>query len=59
MKRHKLAVAAHIVLLNERHELLLLLLRRRGTGYMDGWWSIPAGHLDPGELFTLRAHAKP
>jgi 8-oxo-dGTP diphosphatase len=51
MKRHKLAVAAHLMLLNERNELLLL--RRRGTGYMDGWWSIPAGHLDPGE--TLHA----
>ena len=27
----------------------VLLQRRAGTGYMDGWWSVLAGHVDPGE----------
>jgi 8-oxo-dGTP pyrophosphatase MutT (NUDIX family) len=27
----------------------VLLQRREGTGYMDGWWATLAGHVDPGE----------
>lgn len=27
----------------------VLLQRRSGTGYMDGWWAVVAGHVDPGE----------
>ncbi|MCC2336687.1 NUDIX domain-containing protein [Cellulomonas wangsupingiae] len=27
----------------------VLLQRRAGTGYMDGWWSVLAGHVDPDE----------
>jgi ADP-ribose pyrophosphatase YjhB (NUDIX family) len=45
--RHKMAVAAHLVLTDERGNVLFL--RRANTGYADGEWSIPAGHVDPGE----------
>ncbi len=36
------------------HALLLrrgavLLLRRAGTGYLDGWYALPGGHLQRGE----------
>jgi 8-oxo-dGTP pyrophosphatase MutT (NUDIX family) len=27
----------------------LLLLRRAGTGYLDGWYALPGGHLEAGE----------
>lgn len=27
----------------------VLLQQRAGTGYMDGWWALLAGHVDPGE----------
>lgn len=26
-----------------------MLLRRANTGYMDGWWAAPGGHVDAGE----------
>lgn len=25
-------------------------MRRRGSGYYDGWYSVPAGHVEAGEL---------
>ena len=33
----------------------ILLCRRRGTGYMDGKWDLPSGHIEPGELPTEAA----
>lgn len=33
--------------------LLLLLLRRRGTGVHDGELAVPAGHIEPGESATV------
>lgn len=42
-----MAVAAHLLLENENGKVLFL--RRANTGYADGQWSVPAGHVDAGE----------
>jgi 8-oxo-dGTP diphosphatase len=49
-QRTLLVAAAYVVLLRRtdaRTEVLLQL--RTGTGYMDGYWALVAGHVDPGE----------
>lgn len=33
----------------------VLLHRRAGTGYMDGYYDFPCGHVEPGESFTQAA----
>lgn len=38
------------LIFNESNEVLLL--RRQNTGYMDGCWGTPGGHLDPNESIT-------
>lgn len=45
-ERFKLIPAVHLLLI-KKDEILLLL--REGTGWMDGFYSVPAGHLDGGE----------
>ena len=30
----------------------ILLSERKNTGYMDGWFSLPAGHIEDGESIT-------
>lgn len=47
--RHKVIPASYLVL---RKENKILLLRRFNTGYEDGKYSMPAGHVDEGETFT-------
>lgn len=47
--RHKIVPAAYLVL---RDQDKVLLLRRFNTGYEDGKYSLPAGHVDQGETFT-------
>lgn len=42
-----LLVAAAYVVLRRGDEVLVQ--RRAGTGYRDGFWSVVAGHVDPGE----------
>jgi 8-oxo-dGTP diphosphatase len=42
-------VAVHCFL---RRDNQILLLKRFQTGYKDGWWSVPAGHVERGEPIT-------
>lgn len=48
-ERHKVVPASYLVL-KQGNEVLLL--RRFNTGYEDGKYSVPAGHVDAGETFT-------
>ena len=49
--RFKLVPAVYLVLFrdNDKGEKETLLLKRRNTGFMDGHYSMVAGHLDGGE----------
>lgn len=41
-----LPVAVHIFLIKNKK---IFLMRRAGTGFKDGQWSVPAGRIDTGE----------
>lgn len=45
--RH-IAIPASYLLLRRNDEILLML--RQNTGYYDGWYSMPSGHVERGEL---------
>lgn len=45
-ERYKFIAAVHLILLKEGK---VLLSRRFNTGYEDGNYSVPAGHIDQGE----------
>ena len=45
--KFKLLASVYLMLVNDKNEVLLL--RRFKTGYQDGNYSLPAGHVDGGE----------
>lgn len=51
-QRHKAVPAVYIVL---RQNGKILVAQRANTGYMDGYYSLPSGHLDGGEPATTAA----
>jgi 8-oxo-dGTP pyrophosphatase MutT (NUDIX family) len=46
-KRQTIRLAVYIIFRNERDEILLI--RRANTGWRDGEYTLPAGHVDAGE----------
>lgn len=48
-KRKPMYAAVYLVLIRDEQ---ILLLRRANTGYKDGFYSLPAGHIDGGEAAT-------
>ena len=52
MTRDRFPVVVHVLL---RRGDDVLLLRRCNTGYMDGWWAAPGGHMELGEDPTSTA----
>lgn len=47
MDRYLVVPAAYVVLRDDDGRVLLHL--RQGTGWMDGHWAVPAGHVEAGE----------
>ena len=52
LKRQRPFLAVYCVV---RRNDELLLMQRQNTGYADGMWSVPAGHVDVGESVTVAA----
>lgn len=46
MDRLRLIPASYVLVMRDD---MVLLHVRRGTDYMEGWWALPAGHVDLGE----------
>ncbi|WP_328992552.1 NUDIX domain-containing protein [Kribbella sp. NBC_01245] len=46
MDRFQVIPAAYVILVRDDQVLMLL---RANTGYMDGYWAVPAGHVEHGE----------
>lgn len=51
--RNLMAVASHVLLCD--HTGRTLFIRRANTGYADGHWSTPGGHVDAGETLSAAA----
>ena len=52
-KRNTNIPAVYLVLIKDGK---VLMLERKNTGYMDGWYSFIAGHVEKGESFHRRNH---
>lgn len=52
MDRFRVVPAAYVIV--RRGDEVLLLLRAN-TGYMDGYWAVPAGHVELGESAVAAA----
>ena len=46
-------LASYLVLMRDNQ---VLLARRSNTGYCDGYYSLPAGHVESGESLTAALH---
>ena len=53
-ERFKITPAVYLILLNDNNQVYLM--RRYNTGYEDGNYSLPAGHLEWGEQFSGTAY---
>jgi mutator protein MutT len=49
-KRFRLIIDIHLLLIKDNQ---ILLIKRQNTGYEDGKYHFPAGHLEEGEPTTL------
>jgi 8-oxo-dGTP pyrophosphatase MutT (NUDIX family) len=47
----RMSAAVHLLLIKNDQ---ILLLRRFNTGWQDGFYSLPAGHVDAGESVTAQ-----
>lgn len=47
MPKHLVGLAAHA--LPYSHDGQLLVIKRSGNPYLRGYWSVPGGHIEPGE----------
>lgn len=49
IKRNTAVPASYLIL---RRGEKILFTKRKGSGYYDGWYGLPAGHIEDGELPT-------
>ena len=52
LNRFKMIASAYLLLIRQRK---IFLLRRKNTGYKDGYYSVPAGHIEENESLTSGA----
>jgi 8-oxo-dGTP diphosphatase len=50
---HKMKAASYVIVRNTQGEILLM--RRANTGYMDGKFGLPSGHVEQNESFVAAA----
>lgn len=55
MSNHDFLFRAAVFAIIRDDKNRVLLHRRKNTGYMDGYYDFPSGHVDPGEGFATAA----